>query len=133
MKHLLYPNPGKAKLWSKQVTVRVAKETVHCKLAVLPTVTDPPSNNTRAMLSVIAQLSNLQCRDLEEGRKLYKVSVSCEASAEKPLELPEAFLVEFLQKNGQLRYFQPLMSQKDLEECVQDLINVSFVVKLYMI
>ena len=82
------------------------------------------------MLGVIAQLSEAQCRVLESGQDMYKIKVRCEASADRQLESPEAFLVPFKHKNGQLRYFQPLMPQHVLEECTNPAIELVFTVEL---
>lgn len=135
-KEFLNPNPGKAKVWSKQITVKAHKEILHCKLSILPNITDPditdPSSRqrTRSLLCIVAQLSDNQSKELEEGRS-YKLRVSCEVLTDKTLEVPEGLLVPFADKNGQLRYFQNLVFNKDLEESKSEYVTIMSTVQLH--
>ncbi len=118
VKDLLHPNPGKAKLWSKQVVIAEHKETVHCKLAILPNITDPALLTTSTVLSVISQLSDAQCHTMRESSKKFNLSVKCEVMvAGKAIEVIEPLLVPFSDHCiGQLRYFQKIVPNENLTD-----------------
>lgn len=127
IKKLLNCSSSKENTWDKSATIKVGKESVHLNLSILPNITDPTSGSCDAKIYITGQLSDRQKEELAQGNTEYGIRITSkvqDTAAGKKLGRSESSVVPISQSDGQLRYFQCLVSRRELLESTSESLSI---------